>query len=199
MFSQDKLKTMVGLFVINTLFSLITFSIGTSNFSDSPKTIPFDLGHTVLPDLSDNMWLQALVLLMFNLPMLIGNDFQTQFMQYGILLLLTRHAIGLLTITNPHKYKTCDKTYKIQYSLLGHCYENYFNFSFANAVLIFLLLLDNNFSQLVAISFLGIYTIVLLLLRTGTSVELLFTGLLMYTIKSLGIVNNLPYFMQVNT
>ena len=197
MFSQDKLKTMVGLFVINTLFSLVTFSIGTSNFSDKEKTIPFDIGHTLLPDLSDNKWLQFLVFVMLNIPMLVGSVFQTEYMKYGILLLFLRHSIGLLTITNPHKYKTCDKTYKLQYSFLGHCYENFFNFSFANTVLIFLLLLDHNFSQLVAVSFLGIYTVVLLLLRTGTSVELLFTALLMYTIKSLDIINKLPHFMQV--
>jgi hypothetical protein len=197
MVNIEKIKMMVGLFIVNTLLSLVTFSIGSSNFKDSEKTIPFDLGHTLLPDLSNSVLLQMLIFALFNIPVVLGKDFQSEFMKYSILLIVIRHSIGILTITNPHKYKTCDKTYKIQYSILGHCYENSFNFAFANATLIFLLLIDYNFSSVFAGLFLAMSTIILLLLRSGTSVELLFTGLLIYAIKSLDIVNQLPSILQV--
>ena len=197
MISQEKLKVMVGLFVVNTFFSLITFTIGQGYFKDKEKTLPFDLGHSLLPDQSNDSYLQVLSFLMFSIPIVLGPEFQQEFMKYGILLIIIRHTIGILTITNPHKYKTCDKTYKIQYSILGHCYENSFNFAFANAVLIVLLMVDFNYSNWFTCSFLVASSVILLLLRTGTSVELLFTGLLMYFIKSMGIVDQLPSFLQV--
>ena len=195
MFNQEKLKQMIVMFVINTVLSLITFSIGSGRFEGKEKTDPFDVGHTILPDKSGHMWLQIMVFAMFNIPNLLTTELQAEFIKYSLILVLLRHGITFLTISNPYKYKKCDQQYKLEYTLFGHCYENTFNFAYANVVLITLLLLSYNYSKYIAFGFLGIYTVVLLLLRSGTSSELLFTALLVYSIKSLGLIQNLPQIL----
>lgn len=192
MFNQAKIKKLVIIYVINTVLSIVTFSIGSSKFDGKEKTNPFDIGHTLIPNLSNNIFLEILVAAIFVTPNFLLPELQEEFLKYSLILVLLRHIITFLTISNPYKYKTCDSQYRLEYTIFGHCYENTFNFTYANVVLITLLFIHFEYPNWISFGFLGIYTIILLLLRSGTTSELLFTGLLVYAIKNLGLINNIP-------